>query len=797
MLATVLRKLEFAEVLGRLATECGYSVAAERARELGPSGDFETVSYLLRVTAEAVDLLSSFPDVKIGGARDIRELVARAAVGSRLQPADLLLILDTLSASRIVRRAFLRLPDNSTRFPSLAEFVGYITEQSDLEADIGRSVGPRGDVLDTASPELGRIRRAVRVAQNRLMDRLNTLISGGRFAGAIQDAIVTMRDGRYVVPVKAEARGQLPGIVHGTSASGQTLFVEPLDVVELNNRWREQQAAEQHEIDRILDDLSAWVGAQAESLTFIVEALAAIDLAMAKGRLAFRMHAERPRLWEGSLVEAGDHGHSKHRIALYQARHPLLDPATVVPIDIEIGGDYRVLLITGPNTGGKTVALKTVGLLTLMAQVGLFIPADERSIVSVFPTLFVDIGDEQSIAQSLSTFSGHIKNIVAMLREVSADSLVLLDELGAGTDPQEGSALARALISELLRRNAMVLATTHYSEVKAYAYGTPGVENASVEFDVESLAPTYRLMIGVPGRSNAIAIARRLGMPEGIVADATHFLDPNEIRADSLLRDIRQRRDEAEQFLERARHTDAEASVLRLQTERTLRDAEQERREARAEALTEAEADLGAVRNALRQLERDRTLVAATREHVERRKEEVFLAAESIRTFRRERSTIPGPQTGEKPIRVGDRVFLRSLGQEGDVITLDDGTAEIQIGTLKTRQPVAALERRIRAATATQERRVFYETASKDFLSMEIDLRGHRAAEVAEMLEKYLVDAYGNGLPTIRIIHGKGTGALRQVVRELLSGHPLVAEYTLAPPEQGGEGATIAQLRHD
>ncbi|MDQ3045876.1 MAG: Smr/MutS family protein, partial [Chloroflexota bacterium] len=670
--------------------------------------------------------------------------------------SELLLIQDTLGASRIVRRAFLRLPDYGTRFPSLVEFVEYLTDQSDLEALIDRSVGPRGDVLDTASPELGRIRRAVRVAQNRLMDRLNSLISGGRYAGAIQDAIVTMRDGRYVVPVKAEARGQLPGVVHGTSASGQTLFVEPLDVVELNNRWREQQAAEQHEIDRILDALSESVSAQAEPLASIVEALAAIDLAMAKGRLAFRMRAERPILWSSPPSGANDLGHTTLRIALYQARHPLLDPATVVPIDVEIGSDYRVLLITGPNTGGKTVALKMVGLLTLMAQAGLFIPAEERSIVSVFPRLFVDIGDEQSIAQSLSTFSGHVKNIIAMLREVTPDSLVLLDELGAGTDPQEGSALARALISELLGRQAMVLATTHYSEVKAYAYATPGVENASVEFDVKSLAPTYRLMIGVPGRSNAIAIARRLGLPQTIVDAATEYLDPNEIRADALLGDIRLRRDAAEQVMERTRQAEAAALELKARAERILREAENERRDARAEALAEAEVELSAVRDALRQLERDRSLVAATRQLVQGRKEDVHLAAETVRAFRQALVSRPAAATGQRPLGVGDRVFLHSLGQEGDVISLDEGTAEIQIGTLKTRVPVATLERRGRTVSPIADRGVYYGSPGATFVPIEIDLRGHRAAEISDMLETYITDAYNSGLPTIRIIHGKG-----------------------------------------
>ncbi len=790
----VLAKLEFPAVLERLASRCRFGVAAERARELGPSGDPSQVAYLLEVTAEAVDLLTNFPDVSIGGARDIRALVARAAKGGRLMPPELLLVQDMVAAGRNLRRSFFRLPDVEERFPSLAEFVGHVAELPDIETDIGRTVGPRGDVLDTASDELARIRRAIRVAQSRLTDRLNGLLSGGRYASAIQDAIVTMRDGRYVIPVKAEARGQVPGVVHDTSASGQTLFIEPLDVVELNNRWREQQAAEAHEIERILDALSARIGAKAEPLATSVEAVAAVDLAMAKALLAFDLRATRPQLWDGKSTDAN--GHPTHRISLVRARHPLLDPATVVPTDIHLGESYRVLLITGPNTGGKTVALKTVGLLTLMAQAGLYLPAEDESVVSVFPAVFADIGDEQSIAQSLSTFSAHMRTVIGMLRHVTADSLVLLDELGAGTDPQEGSALARSLISALLDRGPLVIATTHYSEVKAYAYATPGVENASVEFDVQTLAPTYRLMIGVPGRSNALAIARRLGMPREIVEGASVYLDPDELRADQLLQDIRKRRDEADAAIERARESEREAQQLRRLAARQLREAQQERQTARAEALEQAETELAEVRDTLRRLQRDREVVAATREHVDQRRQEVDRAADTVRTFRRERIVRPTAPVGasEKPIRAGDRVVVASLAQEGEVVAVEDGFADVQLGTLKLRQPLDALERLGRAKVAQQERAIFKPPPAEP-VPMEIDLRGNRASEVPEMLERYLEGAYRAGLPFVRIIHGKGTGALREVVRNHLHKHPVVAGHELAPPEQGGDGATIATIR--
>ncbi|MGH2561234.1 MAG: endonuclease MutS2 [Thermomicrobiales bacterium] len=788
----VLRKLEYPEILERLAGRCRFGVAAERARELGPSGDPAQVRYLLGVTAEAVDLVTDFPDVSIGGARDIRTHVERAAKGGRLMPPELLQVLDMVTSARNLRRSFFRLPEAESRFPSLTEFVDHVADLPDIEADINRTVGPRGDVLDTASTELSKIRRDIRVAHSRLMDRLNGMLSGGRYASAIQDSIITTRDGRYVIPVRVDARGQVPGVVHDTSASGQTLFIEPMEVVELNNKWREQQMAEQHEIERILDALSARIGAKAEELSLTVDAVAAVDLAMAKALLAFDMRASRPKMWEGAATAS--EGHPTHRVSLVRARHPLLDPKSVVSIDIQLGQEFRVLLITGPNTGGKTVALKTVGLLTLMAQSGLYIPADDTSIVSVFPAVFVDIGDEQSIAQSLSTFSSHMRNVIAMLKQVTPDSLVLLDELGAGTDPQEGSALARAIISQLLEQGPLMIATTHYSEVKAYAYATAGVENASVEFDVKTLAPTYRLMIGVPGRSNALAIARRLGMPQEIVDQASALVNPDELRADALLQDIRRRRDEAEAALARVRESENEVAHLRRAAARELQAAEQERQTARQEALADAEAELGEVRQALKRLQRDREVVAVTRDHVEQRRQEAERAADVVNTFKRERIKRPPTRPEDQEIKLGDRVLVSSLGQEGEVLSIDGGHAEIQLGSLKLRQPLSIL-RGLGPSQSDQQTRTVIRTAPVEQVPMEIDIRGQRAVEVESMLDRYLDGAYRTNLSMVRIIHGKGTGALRQTVRQLLTANPLVARHELAPLKEGGEGATVAYLR--
>lgn len=796
-----LTKLEFDEILNRLAGMCRFSVAMERAREIGPSSDRQRVEYLLDVTAEAARLAAQFPELSIGGARDIRDQVLRAEKGFRLSAPDLLLVIDTLRAGRELRRVFQQLPDVATRYPNLLEFAEAIENFSPLETDLTRSIGPRGDVLDGASEELSRIRRAVRVAHSRLTDRLNSLVMGNRYGAALQENLVTIREGRYVIPVRAEARGLVRGIVHGTSSSGQTLFIEPFDVVELNNRWRELQMEEEREIERILDALSQKIGAEADALRRMIEAIAAIDLAQAKARLAGRMDATRPELHRprpGVRVHADAPGHPTHYVRLVNARHPLIDPNTVVPISIEMGDRFRVLLITGPNTGGKTVALKTVGLLTLMAQTGLFIPADDTSVVSVFPSVFVDIGDEQSIEQSLSTFSSHITNIIAMLAQVGSDSLVLLDEVGAGTDPQEGSALARAIVTALLRKQAMVIATTHYPEVKAYAYATAGVENASVEFDVQSLRPTYRLTIGIPGRSNALSIASRLGMPRDVIDNARTHLDPGDGRTEQLIEDIRQRRDAIGKELDQARQTGEEAKELRRRAARALREAEAIKREAREIAIAEIQEELATARETAREIDRQRLrgpVQAPDRGHVAA---SLKAAEEAVKAARRRRQPVQRIEPEQAVIRAGDRVRLLALGEEGEVVSVDGDDAEVQLGALKLRQPLSSLERLGRAKRngGTSSAKVARElTVTMDAVPIELDLRGKRVEEIPPVIERYLHDAYLMGMPWVRIIHGKGTGALRQVVRDHLRQSPVVSKSEAAGPSEGGEGATIAHLR--
>jgi DNA mismatch repair protein MutS2 len=789
----ILTTLEFDRIREHVQRYCQFSLAAERAAELGPSADIADVSYLLSVTAEAYDLMEEQPSFGVRGSRDIRRHIERAAIGGMLAPEDLLEVQATVAAGRTTRQAFRRIEDADTRFPALDEFVGFIRELVGLEADLQRAISDRAEVLDTASDALRTIRADLRRAHARVVERINRIMQSTQYGSAIQDLIVTQRDGRYVLPVRADRRTQLPGVVHDTSASGQTLFVEPLEVVELNNRWKELQAAERHEIERILRRLSAQVGAEAETLRVMLDALAAIDLAFAKARYASAMRATRPAIVDGT-------SHTGRHIFLRRARHPLLPPETVVPIDLELGTAFRILVITGPNTGGKTVALKTVGLMALMAQSGLFIPADEGSELCVFDGVFADIGDEQSIEQSLSTFSSHMTRVIAMLRDVTDQSLVLLDELGAGTDPEEGAALARAIIYDLLSTGCLAIGTTHYSELKAFAYTTQGTENGSVEFDLETLSPTYRLVVGVPGQSNALAIAARLGMPERVIHLARSYLNPDVERVDTLLGQIKQRRTEAERALRDADRARAEAERLRREAQTALADAEAQRESARRDALAEVERELADARQTIRRL-RDlpprmspATATQATAPDTEPR-EELEHAAQQVRQVIRRRR--PAAQH-TAPLRVGDYVEITALGSEGEIIGFsEDGLeADIQMGAFKVRQPLTLLKRMSgRKRVESEHTYVPHMPQPRRAVDMELHLRGQRAAGVDQIVDEYLHDAYLSRLPYVRIVHGKGTGALREIVRQVLAKHPVVERWDTPPPHEGGDGVTVVYLR--
>lgn len=786
------RVLEFHRLLDMLSSRCQYSVAAEHALEIGPTSDVAKVKYLLAVTREAVDLASRNPSFTVGGVRDIRDVLERAGLGMLLQPTELLEVLDTLQSSGSLKRTFVQNNWLET-YPLIGEFVEAIVSLPTLEVDLSRTIGSRGEILDTASPQLGEIRRDVRVAHRRLLDRLNRMVAEVGPNSAIQDPIVTMREGRYVIPVRADRRTQVPGVVHGTSASGQTLFVEPMDVVQLNNQWREHQMAEEHEVERILRLRSQQIDAVNDDLSRTVEAVAAIDVALAKARLSFDMRAREPQVIEG---QDGDGAMDHQAVDLLQARHPLLDPATVVPIDVKLGHGQRVLVVTGPNTGGKTVALKTVGLLAMMMQSGLFLPVADGSGLSVFDGIFADIGDEQSIEQSLSTFSGHMTKIIAMLREAGERSLVLIDEIAAGTDPQEGAALARAIITALLGRGSLAIVTTHYSELKTFAYATSGVENASAEFDLQTLQPTYRLITGIPGRSNALAIARRLGLKEKIIETASGYLDPGAAQVDDLLSHITERRREADAALESARAYRDEARRLRAEAEAELREAEHIRSEARQEALADLESEVREARELVRRARRAPVVheSAGTQQETAPKPEEMKQIEQTLRrAARRHQSTRARPE----PIQIGDWVNLPAVGISGEVVGFsEDGeSVEVASGSFRLTQPIVSVRRESRPQTRETRRRTTTLPAVAP-VDPEIQLLGMRVHEISDVLDRYLDAAALAGLPSVRIIHGKGTGALRSQVHELLRGHPVVDRFEIADRSEGGEGATIAYLKN-
>jgi DNA mismatch repair protein MutS2 len=566
------RTLEFDKILENLAAYTAFPASTEKAHQLRPAFELVEARHRLALTTEARLLLDT-QDVSIGGARDVRQLVDRARHGVVLDPNELLEVKFTLISARQMTRTFERLGD---QFPNLTDLAALLPPPLGLVDQITRSISERGDILDTASPLLQNVRREIRVVHDRLMSRLQRMVSDPKNSPYLQEAIVTQRDGRFVIPLRSEFKGRIRSIVHDQSSSGATLFVEPLAIVEMNNQYRELLLQERDEERRILAALSQKVGEYAYEIEQAVEILAQLDLVFACAKYAYALRASEPILLP--FQNRADGKHPGSVIRLFNARHPLLDPETVVPIDMELDEQTYALVITGPNTGGKTVSLKTVGLLILMALAGLHLPVQSGSEITCFEQVFADIGDEQSIEQSLSTFSGHITNIIRILNLANERSLVILDELGAGTDPQEGAALARALLSHLLERRITTLVTTHHPELKTFAHTKQGVVNASVEFDLNTLRPTYHLTIGLPGRSNALAIAQRLGMPPEIIQDARSELSPEDVRSESLLDEIHRQRDLARQARTAAETAQQDAEKARNELIRRLETIEDERR---------------------------------------------------------------------------------------------------------------------------------------------------------------------------------------------------------------------------
>jgi len=795
--------LEYNKILKQVAGFCSFSASAEKALNLRPQTQIDLAQRLQAETREAVELLVTRSDLTIGGARDIRTSVDLAEHGGVLSPQELLDVKSTMISARTLSRFFER---KESEFPNLCDIAVRFPPPMGLVDAITRTISERGEVLDSASEKLATIRRDLRIAHDRLMSKLQRIITDPKNTPILQDAIITQRDGRYVVPLRSEFKGRLRSIVHDQSSSGATLFVEPLSVVETNNQYRELELAERDEVRRILSELSRQVGEKAEDLLRAVDTIAELDLVLARAKYADKLAASEPHLHP--IRPPKDSRHPGTIIQLYQARHPLLDPKTVVAIDIDLDEQTYALIITGPNTGGKTVTLKTVGLLALMAQSGLHIPAHSGSHISLFKTIYADIGDEQSIEQSLSTFSGHITNIIHILESADSQSLVVLDELGAGTDPQEGAALARSILSSVLERGITTLVTTHHPELKAYAHATPGVINASVEFDLETLRPTYHLTIGLPGRSNALAIASRLGMPEEIIQTARSELDPQDIRAEDLLNEIHRQRDLSRRARSEAEASRKEADLLRSELSQRLDSVEDERRKildaARQEAAAQVRELEDEIRDVRRELARARQPVEALRSIEEKAAE---LVADTEQPVERLSPALPGAAP-TRSIRLGDKVFLTSLNMQGVVTSLGEEDAEVQVGALRVRTRLAELRlggpveeepkpkhrRRKSEPSPAASATTVSQSSTPASPGMELDLRGQRADEALDALDNYLDAAFVSGLPFVRIIHGKGTGKLRQAVREALSQHPHVRAFESGTEKEGGDGVTVVRF---
>lgn len=772
--------------MARLADYASFSAGRELALNLRPTEELAEAERRQQETSEARGLLKLKSDLSLGGVRDVRLLLKRALIGASITPTEFLEIRDTLLGAKALRRT---LSGMGSQFPLLAAKAWRIEECPHVVGEISRCINDRAEVVDSASENLARIRRELREAHDRLMKKLNEIIASPASLAFLQEPIITQRGGRYVIPLKSECKGRIPGLVHDESSSGATLFIEPLATVELNNRWREAQLEEEREIRRILAGLADLVAEEADFISRTVEVLAELDLAFAKARYAEEIKGSAPRLVPFREYPASPHPGS--RLRLQKARHPLLDPARAVPIDVYLDKDYFILVITGPNTGGKTVCLKTVGLLALMAQAGLQIPAEEGSTLSVFNGIYADIGDEQSIEQSLSTFSSHMTNIVHILEGADSHSLVLLDELGAGTDPAEGSALARALLLTLLHRRVTTLATTHSSDLKVFAHATPGVENASVEFDPETLAPTFELSIGLPGRSNAFAIASRLGLPGEIINEARNMLSPQSLEAEELLAEIKRAQKETLNSREIARAARQEAESLRQELQERLRDIEEARREVLNAARDQARSELEMVSEELRRLRATLEMRNLSRQWLAEAEEKLaHLEQEAAPVARFARA-----EPSDGPLAQGDIVWVKSLRSSGEIIALAGDEAEVQVGHFRVRVDRADLELRQRKPRPTPApERPTSTMVAFHAPARELDMRGRRVEEIPPLLERYLDEAYLAGLGQVRIIHGKGTGALRRAVRKLLHEHPLVASQRPGDRYEGGDGVTIAEL---
>ncbi|USK69440.1 endonuclease MutS2 [Peribacillus asahii] len=780
-----LNTLEFTKIKEQLVSHCTSSIGKDKVVQLAPSTDFDEVVRWQEETDESAKVLRLKGNVPLGGIFDIRPHAKRAQIGGMLSPIELMEIASTIRAGRVLNRFFEEMAEQEIETVLLTEYIESLHPLIDLQQAITYAISEHGEVLDSASEQLRTLRNQLRTNESRVREKLESMIRSSNASKMLSDAIVTIRNDRFVIPVKQEYRSHYGGIIHDQSSSGQTLFIEPQAIVQLNNALQETRVKEQLEIERILTELSVKVGEYTSELLHNVAVLAQLDFVFAKARYAKTINGSKPQL------------NQEGRVKLFKAKHPLIPADVVVANDIFLGEEFTTIVITGPNTGGKTVTLKTIGLCTLMAQAGLQIPALDGSEVAVFSAVYADIGDEQSIEQSLSTFSSHMVNIVEILEHVDHESLVLFDELGAGTDPQEGAALAISILDEVYKRGARVIATTHYPELKAYGYDREGVINASVEFDVESLRPTYKLLIGVPGRSNAFEISKRLGLNEKVINHARSHIGEETNQVETMIASLEASRRQAEE-------EEKEAADYLKQSEKLHRDLQQqiaeyynERDKLMEKASTEAAAIVENAKKEAEKIIRDLRKLRLEKQ-ADVKEHELIDAKKRLEEAAPELKKSPkmAVSSQKRAWQPGDEVKVTSFGQKGYLIEKASSDEwHVQMGIMKMKVKEADLEF-IKSAQKEKQTKPLTTIKGKDYhVSLELDLRGERYENALSRVEKYIDDALLASYPRVSIIHGKGTGALRQGVQEYLKNHRSVKRIRFGEAGEGGNGVTIVEFK--
>ena len=782
MKETSLKVLEYNKIIKLLTAKAGSSLGKEKIINLLPSSNYKIIEESLNETAEALLITTVSDNIPLGGIRDLKIILKKANIGAMLEANEFLNIAGTLSAAKKIKKFFKELDLEATLLKTWAAKIEVLTQ---LEQQIENSIDEHGNLLDSASVELGKLRREIRTSQLKIKEKLDAILRSSEYQKYFQDSLVTLRGDRYVIPIKQEYRQFFPGIVHDQSSSGATLFIEPMSIIDLNNTVKELMANEKHEIERILKALAVQVLKYEQQIRLDMEILGHFDFVFAKAKFALEFQASRPEINNAGLVE------------LKQARHPLIPPEKVVPIDILLGKDFSTLLITGPNTGGKTVTLKTLGLFVLMAQAGLFIPAQAGSKLPVYNNVFADIGDEQSIEQSLSTFSSHMTKLIRILDVIKTGDLFLVDEIGSGTDPQEGAALAMAILDVVQEAGIATVATTHYSELKSYAYNRCGVENASVEFDLNSLRPTYKLLIGIPGSSNAFSISTKLGLSTKIIDKANEFLSKEHLQFEYVLAEMEKQKLMYAELNEDLAKREAEIVVL----EQRLKNEKENINDRKNRIITKAEEEkANIIRKTKREVEQ---IISELKEQFDDHgMKERQRAIEAARKELKEKTKIITPEEYKSmpaleidKVKIGDSVFVTTLNAKATVREIKGKSILVELGLMKT-----MVSSDVCRKTSTDNKSVITKPKKISLNKIQevqpsIDIRGVNVQEGEDILNKYLDDVILCGLTRILVIHGKGTGALKKGIRNFLQNHSCVEKIEIAELNEGGDGATVVFMK--